>query len=518
MSAVTARGATVRHLVQSAGIVMVLYGLSDVLGLARNVAITYQFGTSAEIDAYFAAFRVPDFIFNLLAGGALASAFIPPFTQRLAAGDSRGGWRLAAQVINLVFVATTAICIAAALLAEPLVGYLVAPGFSHAEQQLTANLMRIMLLTPIIFGVSGIIMGILNAHQHFLLPALAPSMYNLGIIVGALALAPRWGVYGLALGVVGGALLHLGIQLPWLLREKIAYARGLGLHDADVREVVRLMAPRAVGSAAVQLNFWANVYLASSLPVGSLSALNYAFTIMLLPEAVIAQAVATVLFPTFAQLVADRQLDALRRAFSTVFRGVLFLALPSAVGLFILRVPLIQLLLQRGDFTPDSTAQTALALAFFSLGLAAHSGLEILTRVFYALHDTATPVRITLGSVILNIVLSVMLVRMLAQGGLALANSLATTAELLVLLWLLRPRLNGIDEENIARSVLKMIIASLVMGGVLVALSNGLGGTSVWVSVPVLLLAGALAYVASMWLFKSDEIALVMNLARRRGT
>lgn len=182
---------------------MLLYVLSDALGLARNIAITYQFGTSAEIDAYVAAFRLPDFIFNLLAGGALASAFIPPFTKLLSEGDARASWRLAAQVINLVFVVTAALCAVGAVFAEPFVRYLIAPGFTPEQQALTANLMRLMLLTPIIFSVSGILMGILNAHHHFILPALAPSMYNLGIIAGALLLAPRWGVYGLAGG--GGA-------------------------------------------------------------------------------------------------------------------------------------------------------------------------------------------------------------------------------------------------------------------------------------------------------------------------
>jgi putative peptidoglycan lipid II flippase len=504
-----------RQLVASTGIVMVLYILSDVLGLARSVAITYQFGTSAEMDAYYAAFRVPDFIFNLLAGGALASAFIPPFTTLLAAGDTRGAWRLATQVINLVLAVTTAVCVVAFLFAEPFVAYLVAPGFAPAEQQLTAQLMRVMLLTPIIFSVSGIVMGILNAHQHFVLPAAAPSMYNIGIIFGALVLAPRWGVYGLALGVVVGALLHLLIQVPWLLRQKIPFTRSLGIRDAQVRHVVNLMIPRAVGNAAVQLNFWVNVFLASSLAVGSLAALNYAFLIMLLPQAVIAQAIGTVLFPTFARMVADGKMDDLRRAFSTVFRGVLFLSIPASVGLLLLRTPVIQVLFQRGDFTADSTAQTAFALQFFAIGLFAQSGLEILARAFYALHDTATPVRISIASVVLNIILSLILIQPLAHGGLALANSIATILEMLVLLFLLRPRLGGVDERNLAASTLKMLVGAAAM-----TVAIGWFQMTALAQVPLFALLGGIvfgggAYLLTMLVLQSDEIALALRLVRR---
>lgn len=512
MSATAKSGATIQHLLTSAGIVIVLYVVSDILGLARNVAISYQFGTSADVDAYLAAFRVPDLIFNLLAGGALASAFLPPFTKQLAAHDTRGAWRLASQVINLVFVVTAVLCVSAAVFADPIVRYLVAPGFSPAEQQLTANLMRLMLVTPVVFSVSGIVMGILNAHQHFLLPAAAPSMYNLGIVIGALAFAPHFGVYGLAFGVVLGALLHLGIQVPWLLREHIPYTRSLGWGDSAVRSVVRLMIPRAIGSGAVQLNFWVNTVLASLLPIGSLAALNYAFLILLLPEAVIAQAIGTVLFPTFARLVAEEKHDEMRRAFSTVFRGVLFFAVPSSVGLYLLRTPIITLLFQRGDFTADSTAQTALALQFFAIGLFAHSGLEILTRAFYALHDTATPVKIGVASVAVNVVLSVLLIQFLAQGGLALANSLATIAEMFALLWLLRPRLDGVDGQTILNSGLKILLGSAVMGAVLWWLTAQLETASVWVIVPVTLLVGGAVYLVTMWFLRSDEVKLALSM------
>jgi putative peptidoglycan lipid II flippase len=504
-----------RQLVQATTLVMVFFILSRALGLAREIVISHQFGTSRELEAYLAAFRIPDLIFNLVAGGALGSAFIPPFAALLEKGDTRGSWRLATQVINLVFIATTAFAIVAAIFAEPLAAHTVATGFAPEQQELTASLMRLMLITPVVFGVSGIVMGILNAHHHFLLTSAAPAMYNLAIIAGALFLAPTLGVYGLALGVVAGAFLHLLIQVPWLIREHIQYTPRLGLDDEAVRTVVRLMLPRTAGIAAVQINFLINTVLASTLPEGRLAALNYAFLLLLLPEGVIAQSIATVLFPTFSRLAARGETDALRHAFSNAFRITLYLTIPASLGLFLLRTQLVQLLLQRGAFTAESTAQTAFALQFFALGLFAHSGLEILTRAFYSLHDTATPVKIGVVSVALNIALSLALLGPLAQGGLALANSIATILEMFTLLYLLRVKLGGVDASRILTSVAKIVIACAVMGvAILLVLSAG-SAMNILITTGAAMAIGAVVYIGVTFILRSDEIALAWRIARQ---
>lgn len=507
----TAASATARHLVASTGIVMFFFIISRALGLAREIAISYQFGTSAQLDAYVAAFRIPDLLFNLVAGGALASAFIPPFSKLLSDGAVRGSWRLATQVINLVFVVVVALCVAAALFAEPLVKYSVGVGFAPEQQLLTASLMRVMLLTPAVFAVSGIVMGILNAHQEFLLPAAAPALYNLAIIAGALLLAPTLGVYGLAIGVVVGALLHLAIQVPWLFRHKIEYTASLGIHDAGVRHVIQLVIPRTLGIAATQINFLINTMLASTLVVGSLAALNYAFLLILLPIGVIAQSIATVLFPTFARLYAADDLNGLRHAFSTGFRVTLFLTAPATVGLMLLARPIIQILFQRGAFTAESTEMTLTALELFAVGLFAHAGLETLTRAFYAMHDTATPVRIGVASVVLNIILSLILIGPLRLGGLALANSIATMLEMLALLYLLRPRLRGIEGKTIAVSAAKMLVGAIVMA---IAISL-FAQTPIATSALFFLIGGSIigggAYFVTMFVLKSDEITLALK-------
>src|SRR3990172_8125100 len=274
--------------------------VANLLGLLRQIIINRTFGTSAELDAYFAAFGVPDLLFNVLAGGALGSAFIPMFAGFLAEDDEKAkAWRLASAVLNNLLLVLSVVASIAALIAPFLVRTILAPGFAPEYQQLTAGLMRVMLISTVIFGVSGLLMGIHNAHHHFLGPAIAPVVYNLGIIIGALA-AGRFGIYGLAWGVAGGAALHLLVQLPALLRYQPVYQPVLDWADASVRQVGKLMLPRMFGLAVWRINFWINVAISSTLPAGSLSGLSIGFQIFTFPQAAIAQAIATAVFPTLS--------------------------------------------------------------------------------------------------------------------------------------------------------------------------------------------------------------------------
>lgn len=501
-----------RQIARAAGLVSLLFAASRLLGLLREVVIGARFGTGAELDAYLAAFRLPDLIFYLVAGGALGSAFLPVFTASLAQDSRPAAWRLASAVCNLVLLATTALAGLAALLAGPLVAHLIAPGFTPAQQALTASLMRVMLLAPILFGVSGIVMGILNSFQHFLAPALAPVVYNLAIILAAWFLAPGLGVAGLALGVVAGAAGHLLVQIPALLRRQPLYQRTLGLSDPRVREVARLMGPRVLGLAAVQINFLVSANLASRLSAGSLSALNYAWLMMLLPQGIVAQGIATAVFPTLSAQAAQGQLAGLRATLNAALRATLWLTLPAAAGLLILRVPLIEAFLQRGEFSAQSTDMTAYALAFFAFGLVAHSLLEIVTRAFYALHDTWTPVKIGLGAMALNVVLSLLLLQPLAYGGLALANTLATTLETAALLWLIRPRLDGLGGRRLLNTFGRSLLATLAMSAALLWFLARWGNGSPWLVAGGSLVLGGAVYGASAFLLGRQEIG---GLARR---
>jgi putative peptidoglycan lipid II flippase len=345
-----------------------------------------------ELDAFFASNQVAETLFTLLAAGALSSAFIPTFTGFLAKDDKASAWKLASSIANLLIIALSFLAALAAVFAPQIVRYALAPGFSSdpALFSLTVNLLRIQLVSAVIFGLGGLIAGILNSHQIFLVPALTPSMYQLGMIFGVLVLAPGMGIYGLAWGVVIGSFLYLLLQLPSLLKQKAVYFPSLGLDNAAVREVFRLMGPRVMGVAVVQMNFWVNIWLASQMVTGSVAGLRYGFSLMLMAQAAIAQSVAIAAMPTFSAQYALGKLDEMRASLATSIRGVIFLALPASIGLILLREPIVAMLYQRGEFDARMTSLVAWALLWYAAGMVGHSILEVLTRAFYAQHDTRT--------------------------------------------------------------------------------------------------------------------------------
>jgi putative peptidoglycan lipid II flippase len=513
---VTTAASSNRQIARASVIVMATFLVSRLLGLLRDVVIGAQFGTSGDYDAYVAAFRIPDIIYTLIAGGILVSAFLPTFTSYLAKEDRTGAWRLASAVINLVVVVLAAVAFVAALLAEPIVRYLLAPGFGPEAQALTVQLIRLLLIPPIIFGVSGVVMGILYAHQSFWLPGLAPSMYNLGIIFGALVLAPALGVFGLAIGAIIGALLHLLIQVPGLRRVKMQYSTRLAVRDPGVQEVIRLMIPRMFGVAVVQLTFLVETILASWLATGAVSALNYAWRVMLLPQGVVAQSVATAAFPTFADQYARGQLAQLRSTLAATVRSILFIAIPAAIGLLVLREPIVQLLFQRGQFTATSTAIVAMALGGYALGLIGHSGVEILARAFYALHDTKTPVLLGILALGIDLVMGLSLINVLGVLGLALANMTAASIEMILLIVVIRRRLGGLDDRRVALSALRTTAAAALMGlavwGFLVVTAS----TNVTVRAFGGMIVGAGVYFVAAWLLRSEELHGALGMIRRR--
>jgi putative peptidoglycan lipid II flippase len=476
-----------RQIAQAAGIVMIAYVMSGVLGVVRQSVIAAMFGAGAKLDAFTAAQRVPETLFVLVAGGALGSAFIPVFTRFLALNDEDAAQRLANGVITLLVPVATVLAVLVFIFATPIVDYLLVPEAAPQTQALTVELMRIMLLTVIVFGVSGLAMGVLNARQHFLAPALAPSMYNVGLIFGALVLARHENVHGLAWGAVLGSVLHLGVQLPVLLRMHFRFRPLVSLNVPGVREVLLLMGPRVLGQGVVMVNFWVNTALASGMMTGSVAALGVAFTLMFTVLGVLGQSVGTAVFPTLSTLSAQHDTSEFRRTLAGALSSVLFLSIPAGIGLAVVSQPLIALLYQRGEWTSTATAGTAWALALFSIGLAGHGVLEILVRAFYALRDTWTPVKVGVVAMALNIVLSLALIRAFGYpdstnfargpfGGLALAMSIATGIESTTLWIILRRRTDGIEERRVLGSAARTLIASLIMaaaaGGFLYALPD----------------------------------------------
>jgi putative peptidoglycan lipid II flippase len=507
-------------------LVMVFFVLSRATGLLREVVLSNRFGTSAAYDAYLAAFRVPDMLFQLVAGGALGSAFLPVFAAFWLKQDKREAWLLFSRVLNLVVLVLVGMAALAALFAEPIVRYLLAPGFSPEQASVTAELMRVMLFGTVVFGASGLVMGALNATQHFVTPAAAPVLYNVAIIAAAYWLGPTLGVRGLALGVVAGSIAHLLVQIPALMRRGVRYTPTLSFADPAVRQVAKLMGPRVLGLFFVQMHFVVNTILASGLVAGSLSALNYAWLLMLLPQGIIAQAIATVAFPTFSAQAAAGQFDLLRRTFERTLRVVFFLVTPAALALLVLRRPTISILFEHGAFDTESMILVAYGLQFYLLGLVAHSLLEIVVRGFYALQNTWIPVTVGVVAMSANVALSFAFVGRLSFGGLALANSVATTAETVLLIWLISRRMGSLHWGSLARSAARTLAAALVMAAAVWAWGR-------WVYVNVYLrehpalnddwltaiggaLLAVLLYAGVGWLLRSAELRLLTDAARAR--
>lgn len=515
-----------RQIARAAGTVMIAIIASQLVGLLAKSLTGQAFGTSPESEAFFAANRFAEILFNLVAGGALASAFIPTFSGLLAHKDKKSAWMLASSILNLIALILILFSILSFVFAPWLVDHVLAPGFASADPAkaaLTVDLLRIQLLSSVIFGISGLLMGILNAHQHFLLPALAPSMYSLGWIMGILVLKPSMGIYGLAWGVVIGSGLHLLVQLPKYLRlPERTYTPTFGLKLPNVREVARLMGPRLLGVAVVQLNFLLNTYLASLQPAGSLSGISLAFPLMLMPQAAIAQSIAIAALPTFSAQVALGKKDEMRASLAATLRSVLLLALPATIGLILLRKPLVALIYQYNAFDSASADLVSWALLWYAAGLVAHSVVEIVSRAFYALHDTKTPVFIGIGAMSLNLGFSLLFTALfkrigwMPHGGLALANSLATFLEMIILLLFMRRKLNGMEGNSIWRVVAKAGLATAAMGAALAGwlfltqnnppAVQAIGGVGI----------GGLYYILLVSLMKIPEVSSLTRVLRSR--
>lgn len=502
---------------------MAAFIFSNLVGLIRQILVSQAFGTSAELDAFNAAATYPDLIFSLVAGGALASAFVPTLSVFLARNELKDGWYLSSAIFNLVFLTLAFVSLISEIFAPQIVSRILAPAYSPAQQLLTTQLLRILLIAPTIFGVSGLVMGILNAHQVFIWPALAPSMLWLGMIIGVLFLSPTMGIFGLAWGYVLGAILHFGVQIPGLIRLPARkYSVTLGLNFPAVREVGRLMAPRLLGVAAVQINFVINTILATGMMVGSLASLKYAWAIMTMPQVVIAQAIAIAALPTFSAQIALGKISEMRSSLAATLRGVILLSLPATAGLIILREPVIAALFQRGAFSAYSTQLVSWALVWYTVGLFGHGAVEILSRAFYALHDTKTPVFIGIGAMSLNMIFSLTFAALFDQlgwlpfGGLALANSLATAIEMLGLWILMRRRLGSLEGAFIWQAFWKSAIGVALMSFALFGWMKLAGDQSVWVVLVGGIILGGLIYGLTILGLGVQEVQAILRYARRK--
>ena len=494
----------------------------QIAGLVNKILLAEAF-PATDLDAFFTANRVSETLFNLIAAGALGSAFLPTFTGLLVREQRISAWRLASSLINLVTLILSLAALLASIFAPQIVEHLLAPGLSRDPKSfaLAVDLLRIQSVSAVLFGIGGLVISILNAHQVFFIPQITAAMYQIGQIFGVLVLA-RWiGIHGLAWGVVIGAGLFLLIQFPSLFKLKGEFNLSLGWGNPDVGTVFRLMGPRIFGTAVVQLNFWVNNNLASKMVEGSIQSISYGFALMVMAQAAIAQSVAIAAMPTFSAQHALGKRDEMRSSLASSLRGIFLMALPASVGLILLARPIVSMLFERGEFSSTIAEMTAWALVWYAAGLVGHSVMEVLTRAFYAQQDTKTPVIIGAIAMGLNVVFSITFSRLFAQigwipvGGLALANSLATALEATALFIFMRKRLNGIEGKSILDGVWRVGLAGLGMGIGLFAWSQLSGGMNrILVALGGVALGGIL-YFAGVTLLKVPEVQNLLGAVTR---
>lgn len=456
---------------RSAGLIGLATMASRVLGVAREMVLSAFFGAGIEMDAFNVAFRVPNLLRDLFAEGAMTAAFVPTFTRTLTERGREAAWRLGNLVINALVVVTGGLVLLGMIFAYPIT-HAIAPGFADVpgKLELTTRLTRIMLpfLTTVAAAVA--MMGMLNSLRRFFIPALSPAMFNVATILCAFAVIPIMlqlglpAIVAIAIGTLLGGVGQIALQWPVLRNEGFRYRPVLDFRDPDLREVLRLMGPGTLGLAAVQINVFVNTYLATSEEPGAVSWLNYAFRLMYLPIGLFGVSIATAALPEIARRANANDFRGMRETISSALRMMLMLNVPATVGLIALAHPIVALLLERGKFTPHDTIATAAALMFYAPGLLGYSAVKIASPSFYSLRDSRTPVTVGVVSVLTNLVLNLVLVRVMGYRGLALGTALAAMVNAGTLMWLLRRRLGGIEGGRIAIAFSKIGAASVAMG------------------------------------------------------
>jgi putative peptidoglycan lipid II flippase len=505
--------------------------VSRLLGVLRDRILAGQFGAGPILDSYYAAFRVPDLVFNLLVLGALSAGLIPVFTclvkdfkgtvVNLFGLENTEAWKLINNTLNLILISLGFFSLLGIIFAEPLIRTIIAPGFSPEMQMKTAVLSRIMFLSPIILAVSSIFSGVLQTFKRFFIYSLAPIFYNVGIIAGALFFVPLWGIYGLAWGVVLGALLHMSTQLPAVFSLGYKYAPILDLADRNLRKIMAMMVPRTLSLAVSQLNLVIITSIASGLNSGSLTVFNLANNLQYFPIGIFGVSFAIAAFPSLSAAAGDNK--RLVRNFSWTIRQILFFIVPSTILLLILRAQIVRVILGSGQFSWEATIMTYQTLAYFTISLFAQATAPLLIRVFYAQEDTKTPFIIGIISVIFERIIALYFAKKMGVAGLALSFSLANVLNFVLLWVMLKIKLGRTDLKKIFISVLKFCAAGAVCGLV----AQGMKGI-VWPAPDMtkflgVLFQGSVAGVSGLivyglicWALKSEEMESFIASAKSR--
>jgi len=502
--------------------------VSRFLGIFRDRILAGEFGAGDTLDIYYAAFRIPDLVFNLLVLGALSAGFIPIFigllknkkqsrSQSSVAGQA---WQLANNVLNILGLGLI-ILSGLGIIFAPYLMKLVVPGFSPDKQALTVGLTRIMFLSPIFLGISSVLGGILQSFKRFFVYSLSPIMYNIGIILGALYLVPLCGVYGLAWGVVLGALMHMLVQLPLVIKLGFKYIPKIEFRNSNVQKIGLMMIPRTMSLAISQINLVVITIIASTLVSGSLTVFNFANNLQFFPISIFGISFAVAAFPTLSAIALNKK--KLINSFSSTIRQILFFIVPATVLLLTLRAQIIRVILGTGQFDWQDTILTIDTLGFFSVSLFAQAAIPLLVRMFYARQNSKTPFFIGLIAVVINVFLSLWLAEKMGVAGLALAFSIASIINFILLWLVLRIEIGRLDELRILISTIKFTAAAIACGvavqGMKLVIWPYVDMTKFWGVLTqglVAGLSGVLIYIIVCLLLRSEELFSFWSSIKRR--
>lgn len=510
------KGPRLTHFARSSIIIAVFFGIDKVFAFARQLLVNNQFGLSYELDVFNAANNIPDLLSALISGGALGVALIPVLSEYMEKRGRQDAWTLFTRILNLAFIVTGVIAIVVAIFAPWLIDNVITPGFPAEQRALAAELMRLDLIAILVFSLSGLAMAGLQANQHFILPAMAPIMYNVGQIFGAAVLAPSesifglpamgLGLHGLVYGVILGALLHLLIQVPGLLRYGYRWRPILGLRTPGVDKVLRLLGPRVATMLFIHIYFIARDNLGSQLGEGAVTAINLGWFIMQVPETLLGTAVAIALLPSIAEIFARGDADEFRDTLNGTLKASLALTIPAAALLAVGLRPLVAAAF--GAFSPAEVDLVVLVTRVYLLGLSGHALLEIAVRSYYAQQNAVTPLWAAALNAAGFIVFAILFTERWGAAGVAGAATLSFTLEALLLLWLLRRDYRGLLA---VRGTLLRVL------GATAAVCLGLWALMQYAPFPVLYLAlgGMVLGLVIMIPFILPELRLFAALGRK---
>lgn len=516
---------------RAAGVVGIATLASRVMGYARDMVMSWAFGTTLAADAFYVAYRIPNLLRELLAEGSMSAAFIPVFTETLTNESRESARRLANAVFaRLLLILAVMTCLG--ILFAPYVVKLIALGWEykpgyHDKYLLGVKLTRLMFPYLLFIGIAALAMGMLNSLRSFLAPALSPVMLNI-MTISAVVISLRYlsdPILGVAVGVVLGGLFQFLIQVPGLKKEGMMIRPQFQPSHPGVKRIGALAIPVFVSSSVNQINIFVGTIFASFLATGSITYLFYGMRFIHFPLGIFGIAIATAVLPTLSAQAARKEMTEFRDTFSFGLRLVFFIMFPAMAGLISLRVPIVNLLLERGQFDRLSTAGTATALLFYAVGLWSMAGYRIVAQAFYSLQDTRTPVKVAVVALVANMLCSgaFLLWTPLAHGGLALANSLASMLNITVLIILLRRKIGRIDARRITVSLLKVIPASVAMGAIGWWVSRdtiweGPGHSLFKTELLVGTIIGSvLFYAVLMWLMRSEELRFITAMVRKKA-